>query len=209
MTDVDKLLNRVETTLNKGREIERIIASFKLNAYDVLGILPGITVDDIDNLYRKKSLMIHPDKNRENPKAADAFNFLKKAQSDLHNENLRDSLDSAYTTARNQLIAEKKLKWDSEEVKSEEFLFDLRIRWRDILIEDEIARRRARQLELSYQQREQAKKDEETKDRKRRMESDKVWEETRDERVNNWQDYLHKTKKSTIKKKNKKPKVLG
>ncbi|KAL2312253.1 J domain-containing protein spf31 [Schizosaccharomyces pombe] len=209
MADVAKFLDRVEGSLNRGREIDRILSSFKLNAYDVLDILPGMSVDDIRNLYRKKSLMIHPDKNRDNPKAADAFDILKKAESDLVNDKIRESLDSAYTAARNQLLKENKLSPNSEDVHSDQFLFDLKVRWREILIADEVARRRARQLDLANQQREQARQDEIARERKRRVESEKVWEETRDNRVGNWQDFLHKTKKNNLKKKNKKPRVLG
>ncbi|EEB05791.1 DNAJ protein Spf31 [Schizosaccharomyces japonicus yFS275] len=209
MSDIDRLLSRLESSVNKDREIERIMGSFKLNAYDVLGVMPGISPEEIRNVYRKMSLLIHPDKNRDNPKAAEAFDVLKKAESELLDDKVRESLDSAFTTARNLVMREKKLNVNSEEVKSEEFLFQVRMKWREILIEDEVARRRARTLEQAYQRREREKEEEVIRERKMKAESERVWEETRSHRVNNWQKFLHKTKKDSLKKKSKKPKVLG
>lgn len=62
--DIEKLLKREDVEFVKDQEIERILRAFKLDAYAVLDILPGCTTKDIRNTYRKKSLLIHPDKTR-------------------------------------------------------------------------------------------------------------------------------------------------
>lgn len=86
--------------------------AFKLNPYDVLGVEPTVTDDEIrrclysifrqinttdstlclsafpDKTYRKKSLMIHPDRYHA-PRGPEAFDLLKKAQTDLLNAEKR------------------------------------------------------------------------------------------------------------------------
>lgn len=60
--DFDKILKSEDAEFMKDEEITRILKAFKLDAYAVLDILPGCTVKDIRNTFRRKSLLIHPDK---------------------------------------------------------------------------------------------------------------------------------------------------
>lgn len=69
----------------KDSEIDRILKAFKLDAYAVLDLKPGVAESDIKKCYRVKSLLIHPDKT-SNPQAPDAFDRLKKAQTVLMDE---------------------------------------------------------------------------------------------------------------------------
>lgn len=62
--DFEKMLKREDLEFIKDTEITRILSAFKLDAYAVLGILPGCTTKDIRNVFRKKSLLIHPDKTK-------------------------------------------------------------------------------------------------------------------------------------------------
>lgn len=66
--DFDRLLKSENAEFLKDEEIVRILRAFKLDAYAVLDILPGCTTKDIRNTFRRKSLLIHPDKTT-NPKA--------------------------------------------------------------------------------------------------------------------------------------------
>ncbi len=66
-------------------EIDRILKAFKLDAYAVLDLKPGVPESDIKKCYRVKSLLIHPDKT-SNPQAPEAFDRLKKAQTALMDE---------------------------------------------------------------------------------------------------------------------------
>lgn len=66
--DFDSLLKREDQEFMRDQEIKRILQAFKLDAYAVLDIVPGCTTKDIRNVFRKKSLLIHPDKT-SNPKA--------------------------------------------------------------------------------------------------------------------------------------------
>lgn len=66
--DFEKMLKREDVEFIKDEEINRILHAFKLDAYAILDILPGCTTKDIRNTFRKKSLLIHPDKTT-NPRA--------------------------------------------------------------------------------------------------------------------------------------------
>ena len=70
--------------------------------------------------YRKKSLLIHPDKTK-NPRAPDAFDRLKKAQTELMDEKHRARLDEAISDARLILMRENKWTADSPETRTEDF----------------------------------------------------------------------------------------
>ncbi len=86
----------------------------------MLDLQPGVPESDIKLTYRKKSLLIHPDKTT-NPQAPDAFDRLKKASTELMDEKHREYLDSCIADARMLLIRERKLTVDSEELKTEDF----------------------------------------------------------------------------------------
>jgi DnaJ family protein B protein 4 len=48
-----------------------MVAESKL--YDALGIKPDASQDEIKKAYRKAALKYHPDKNQDDPKAAEKF----------------------------------------------------------------------------------------------------------------------------------------
>ncbi|EGX94772.1 DnaJ domain protein [Cordyceps militaris CM01] len=156
--------------------------------YAILDLQPGVPESDIKITYRKKSLMIHPDKCK-NPQAPEAFDRLKKAQVELMDEKHRERLDEAIADARMLLLRERKLTVDSEELKTDDFAR----RWRDkateVLVDNE--RRRQRQLRAQMQEegREQRRQDDEADVRKRKRQHEQDWEATRDDRITNWRQF--------------------
>jgi DnaJ family protein C protein 8 len=80
--DIDRYLTQSE----KHMEIDRILACFKLDPFSVME-LPYRAVDpkELKLSYRKRSLMVHPDKVKH-PQAQDAFDLLKKAESELSDD---------------------------------------------------------------------------------------------------------------------------
>jgi len=150
--------------------------------------------------------LIHPDKTR-NPQAPDAFDRLKKAQTELMDEKHRERLDEAIADARMLLMREKKLTVDDEEVKSAEFAKEWREKTKMVLIDNEHRRRRQLKAQMQEEGREQKKEEEELEARKRKRQHEQDWEKTRDERIGNWRDFQQK--KSSEGKKKKKMKVLG
>ena len=164
---------------------------------------------DIKITYRKKSLLIHPDKTR-NPKAPDAFDRLKKAQTELMDEKHRERLDEAIADARMLLMRENKWTADSEETKTEDF----KRKWADktkyVLIDNEQRRRRQMKAQMQEEGREQRREEEEIEARKRKRQHEQDWEATRDERISSWRSFQKgKSGDGSDKKKKKKLKPIG
>lgn len=174
------------------------------SSYAVLDLQPGVPESDIKKCYRTKSLLIHPDKTT-NPLAPDAFDRLKKAQTELMDEKHRERLDEAIADARMLLMREKKLTVDDEEVKSEQFAKEWRDKTKFVLIENEHRRRKQVKAQMQEEGREQKKADEELDARKRKRDHEKDWEETREQRIGSWRDF----QKGGEKKKKKKAKPIG
>ncbi|KAI9884823.1 MAG: hypothetical protein M1823_003385 [Watsoniomyces obsoletus] len=208
-------LEREASDFNKDAEIDRILKAFKLDAYAVLDLQPGVPPSDIKNTYRKKSLLIHPDKT-SNPQAPEAFDRLKKAQTVLTDDDARAKLDEAIADARHLLMREHKYTVDSPELKTDEFKRDWREKTKMVLVDNEARRRRQMKAQLQEEGRQQRKDDEELESRKRRREHEQDWEQTRDKRINSWRDFKKNVgsgagvegEKNTTKKK-KKMKPIG
>jgi DnaJ family protein C protein 8 len=159
---------------------------------------------DIKIQFRKKSLLIHPDKTK-NPQAPDAFDRLKKAQAELMDEKKRERLDEAIADARMLLIRERKWTVDHPDLKTPEFAADWREKTKEVLIDNELRRRKQLKAQLAEEGREQRKAEMEAEERKRKRESEQAWENTRDNRINSWRDF----QKGGQKKKKKKTQPLG
>ena len=165
---------------------------------------------DIKITYRKKSLLIHPDKTR-NPKAPDAFDRLKKAQTELMDEKHRERLDEAIADARMLLMRENKWTADSEETKTEDF----KRKWADktkyVLIDNEQRRRRQMKAQMQEEGREQRREEEEIEARKRKRQHEQDWEATRDQRIDSWRQFKNGKGGGDegAKKKKKKLKPIG
>jgi DnaJ family protein C protein 8 len=181
------------------------LKAFRLDAYAVLDLQPGVPDSDIKKCYRTKSLLIHPDKTK-NPQAPDAFDRLKKAQTELMDEKHRERLDEAIADARMLLIRENKWTVDSPELKTEKFAQDWREKTKWVLIDNEARRRRQVKAQMQEEGREQKKEEEELEQRKRKRQHEVDWETTRDKRIDSWRSFQ---KGGTSDKKKKKAKPLG
>ncbi|KAG4303557.1 hypothetical protein PCANB_000005 [Pneumocystis canis] len=203
--EIDKILASQDAEFAKDQEIERILNTFCLDAYSVLGLQPGVSTNDIQNTFRKKSLLIHPDRTK-NPRAPDAFNRLKKAESDLMDTKIRERLDTAFATARRMLIKERKWDLNHPELTTDVFQNDVREKTKHVLIDDELRRRKARQIQMAEEGRQKKILEDEAEERKRKKDFEKAWEENRENRINSWRDFQ---KSGPQKKKRQKTKVLS
>lgn len=174
----------------------------------MLDLRPGVPESDIKVTYRKKSLLIHPDKSK-NPLAPDAFDRLKKAQTELMDEKHRERLDEAISDARMLLIRENKWTVDSPELKTEAFSKKWREKTKEVLIDNEHRRRRQMKAQMQEEGREQRKVEAEVEDRKRKRQHDQDWEATRDERITSWRSFQKGKSGDGDKKKKKKLKPIG
>jgi DnaJ homolog subfamily C member 8 len=174
----------------------------------VLDLQPGVPESDIKACYRKKSLLIHPDKTT-NPLAPEAFDRLKKAQNVLMDENDRAKLDEAIADARMLLIRERKWTVDNEELQSDEFKVDWREKAKEVLIDNELRRRKQMKAQMQEEGRQQRKEEEELEKRKRKREHEQAWEDTRDKRIGSWREFQKQQQTGGDKKKKKKLKPIG
>ncbi|KAI0435316.1 DnaJ domain-containing protein [Xylaria sp. FL1042] len=209
--DALDLLEAESKEFDKDAEIDRILKAFRLDAYAVLDLQPGVPESDIKITYRKKSLLIHPDKTK-NPQAPEAFDRLKKAQTELMDEKHRERLDEAIADARMLLIRENKWTVDSPELKTEAFAKKWRDKTREVLVENEVRRKRQVKAQMQEEGREQRRADDELEARKRKRQHEQDWEATRDQRIDSWRQF-QKGKSSgggdEGKKKKKKLKPIG
>ncbi|ROW09587.1 hypothetical protein VMCG_02530 [Cytospora schulzeri] len=198
------------STLAHDAEIDRILKAFRLDAYAVLGLKPGVPDIDIKNIYRKKSLLIHPDKTK-NPRAPDAFDRLKKAQTELMDEKHRERLDEAIADARMLLIRENKWTVDSPEVKEPDADFEKK--WAEktvqVLIDNEQRRRRQLKGQMQEEGRQQRKEDTEIDERKRKRQHEQDWEATREQRIDSWRSFQKGKTGGEPGRKKKKLKPIG
>eukprot|EP00898_Chlorokybus_atmophyticus_P004131 jgi/Chlat1/4719/Chrsp30S04767 len=209
--DDEALLNEF---MKEMREVDRenevhrqvtdiVLSAFKLNPYEHLGLKFTATPDEIKQQYRKVSLMIHPDKCKA-PGAKEAFAAVAKAQTEL----LDDALRAGSTDIATTLIGvsgvhvvlltlqlqqtEAKEKWE----QSDDFHEKWKLKARDILANTEWRRRKLTQR-ISEEEGRLKKEEEETReDWKRKREHEAAWENTRENRVGSWRDFMTKGSKT-------------
>lgn len=186
--EIDDLLNKETSEFNRDKEIERILNAFPLDAYSVMDLQPGAPPSDIKQVYRKKSLLIHPDKT-SNPRAPDAFDRLKKAEKALQDDDTRTKLDTAFADARKILIRERRWTIHDERLKSDSFLVDWREKTKEVLIDNELRKRRLLAAQMEREGREQKQRELEQEERREKREQERVWEDSRETRVLQWRQF--------------------
>ncbi|KIJ13457.1 hypothetical protein PAXINDRAFT_100703 [Paxillus involutus ATCC 200175] len=219
--ELEQLLSREASAFQRELEVERILKAFKLNPYDILGLDETAKPEDIKRKYRQLSLFIHPDKT-PHPRASDAFDILKKAEAELSETTKRVELDATIASARSTLLRSlslpPNLTDDDPRIKNlasdptmvaqgltTPWKLMLREKVKEVLIDEELRRRKAIKMNLANEGLEARKKEEEVASRKRKAEEDKTWEETRESRVDSWRSFNNTSKK----KKKSKIAILG
>lgn len=140
------------------RELHRILkTAFRMNPYDVLDLTQDADEKTIQKMYRKKSLLIHPDKMKDDQATAqEAFDLLKKAQDQLFDEARRKAVDETMDVARQLALRELALPlgMTDEEIELEKApggrLDQLRPSWEDriklnykhIILDEELKKRK-------------------------------------------------------------------
>ncbi|KAF8920402.1 hypothetical protein CPB85DRAFT_1211641 [Mucidula mucida] len=204
--DVEKLLSREATAFQREVEVERILKAFKLNPYDILDLDETATADDIKKKYRQLSLFIHPDKT-SHARAPEAFDIVKKAESEVTDKAKREELDAIIKQARTLVLKRLTPPLPASTPDNDPalrglvppFKVQVRAQSRELLIEEEVRRRKAIKMNLANEGLEARKKDEEIASKKRKVEEDKHWEEGREQRVDSWRDFAKGKKKKKAK----------
>ncbi|GAA5895844.1 hypothetical protein JCM6882_001394 [Rhodosporidiobolus microsporus] len=216
--ELEKILNQEASQVTREAEVLRVLGAFKLNPYEILdlNLLPsaGITDSDIQRTYRKKSLLIHPDK-LKHPRGIEAFDLLKKAQAELSDPAKKKPLDELITDARMLVLRgfglprdtpdeHEKLRSGSKEMGGETLREKVRKKTKELLIEEELRRRRVNKMTMIAEGAEAKRQEDAISERKRKAEEKERWEETREDRVTDWRKF-----QGGKKKKAKKSNVLG
>ncbi|KAF7424525.1 hypothetical protein PC9H_009832 [Pleurotus ostreatus] len=206
--EVEKLLSREASAFQREVEVERILKAFKLNPYEMLDLNETATPEDIKKKYRQLSLFIHPDKT-PHERAPEAFDLLKKvmklAESELSDKAKREELDAVINQARILVLKANNLPPNTAPNDPRlasldpPFKTQFRQQSKDLLIEEEVRRRKAIKMNLANEGLEARKKDEEVSAKKRKAEDDKVWEDTREQRVDSWRSFSNTKKKKKTK----------
>ena len=92
----------------------------KLELYVILDVAEDASEKDILKAYRKKALKCHPDKNPDNPKAAEEFHLLSRALEVLSDEAARKAYDNVLKARR--AAAERHQALDAKRKKFKEDL---------------------------------------------------------------------------------------
>ncbi|ABN68534.2 predicted protein [Scheffersomyces stipitis CBS 6054] len=203
MSDIDRLLSVEESSLVKDQEIERVLSCSEWDYFAILDVDPSKHEPEaipnvVKKIYRKKSLLIHPDRTN-NSKAPEAFDKLKKAELVLGT-----SLDGE---SDNNLVAEKRrlmdIYIDVQKKSQQQELTEVRLEVASILKEEV----NNENIDKLYKQRQEASKQAELQraqeSRKMRKKLEEKWEDDRDARVSNWRKYTRKVEKSKKKIKKK------
>ncbi|KAJ3243467.1 hypothetical protein HDU78_000417 [Chytriomyces hyalinus] len=226
--NIDTYLRVEANAFTQDQEAERILslADKTANPLEVLDLdsrpwlLGKLDEKDIRANYRKKSLLLHPDKCKH-PRAQDAFEMLKKAESELMEEGKRTWLLGLVGEARIQVFKRKNLIKPTSSSTADAVLPDPSKSPQEFNILLASVKVETRRLMTDQGKRDglrlknevERKNEEEARllnERKRKMDADKEWEKGREERVGDWRKFLKKgdaTKKK--KRKSDGPELLG
>lgn len=218
--DESQLSPKERYVLSQRREVDRVLLrAFRMNPYDVLDLTQDADDKSIQKAYRKKSLLIHPDKMADDQaRAEEAFDLLKKSLDHLLDADRRKLLDETVVSARCLALRELGLPMtlSPEEIELEKVpggrldqlvpSFDDRIKIfvKDIVLDEELKKRKAVQQKQEAEIDAAKQREEAETERKRRAEMDTAWEESREERVQGWRSFQRGAKR-----KKKGPTVLG
>ncbi|KAF7374799.1 J domain-containing protein spf31 [Mycena sanguinolenta] len=208
--ELERLLSKTASSVASSEEVERMLKSFKLNPFDILDIDESSTPEEIKKRYKQLSLIIHPDKN-PHPRAPEAFDLLKKAESELSDEAKRENIDAIIAQARSLILKSLSLPLTTPNTDpalrrlDPSFKVRMRAQVKELLIDEELRRRKAIKMNLANEGLEARMKEEEVAGKKRKAEDDKVWEDNREQRVDSWRTFSKDSKK----KKKAKVTLLG
>lgn len=194
---------------------------FNLNPFEVLQIDPYTSVEDIKKKYRKLSIYVHPDKNPDDrDRAQVAFEAVNRAYKMLENETERKKCLEVVDEARlkvEEMCEEKRKKARKELVQklkskprdhksSNEDTFNVKIdeddpdKYRHAVyvmtckLFADIERLKVRESEKQAQEKKRKAEERASEQTKTKIQKewDKNYEESRQNRVNSWQNFMNK-----------------
>ncbi|KAI8593973.1 hypothetical protein BDZ88DRAFT_402157 [Geranomyces variabilis] len=211
--DVDTYLRLEATSFNQDTEVERILRmqGITRNPLEILDHPPSVYLTlkieerAIKMAFRKKSLLLHPDKCKH-PRAQDSFEILKKAETEVMDKAKHPGLLGFVRDARDTVFRKRNISLASAEEDNPKYpalladgalIEEIKIEARKMFTED--TTRLQLRMKNEFDRR-ATEAEEKLTERKRKAEHDKAWEETREERVGSWRNFVKKGGKKKAKK---------
>ncbi|XP_053310402.1 dnaJ homolog subfamily C member 8 [Spea bombifrons] len=204
-----KQIEKRDSVFTPKQQIERLLrpgsSYFNLNPFEVLQIDPEATDEEIKKRFRQLSILVHPDKNQDDPdRAQKAFEAVDKAYKRLLDpEQKKRALDviQAGQEYVEHIVKEKKkqLKKEGkplvvEEDDQEVFKQAVYKQTMKLFAELEIKRKEREAKEMHERKRQREEEIEAQEKAKRDREWQKNFEESRDGRVDSWRNFQAHTK---------------
>lgn len=217
-TEVKEIEKR-DSVLTPKQQIDRLLRPgstyFNLNPFEVLQVDPDVPLDEVKKKYKRLSILVHPDKNQDDPdRAQQAFEIINKAWKTLENEETRNKCMDVIEEARartDHMINEKrkKLKRDGKEQRVDEddpgnYKHAVYVMTMKLFADMERKRRDLEQRDMEERKRKREQEIEEEEKATIEKEWQKNFEESRQSRVNSWKAFQAGSSGST---KNKSKKV--
>ncbi len=169
---------------------------FNMNPFEVLGLAHTSSADEVRGAYRKLSVKVHPDKNPGNERAAAAFDLVKQAAERLEDEERFGfcvRICQAATEAAEKKVSarKKKLRKEGQDDAVAEDDPDKMAIAVKVMISRMFAEFEARKKQLEKQDAEAKKKAKEEQAEREflaalKAKEEKMWEKSRQKRVNGW-----------------------
>lgn len=206
-----KQLEQKDSIYTSEKQISRLLrpgSSYaNLNPFEVLLIEPEATLDEIKKQYKKLSILLHPDKNPDDKvRAQSAFDVITKAYKGLEDETTRTRALEVVEEANfkvKQTMDEKRKKLRKEGKKDARIEEDdperqkqaVKVMTMKLFADYERKRRSNEERAMEERKRKREGEIEEEEKKKVEQEWNKNYEESRETRVGNWQNF-QKNKKS-------------
>ncbi|KAM4046493.1 dnaJ homolog subfamily C member 8 [Anomaloglossus baeobatrachus] len=199
-----KQIEKRDSVLTPKQQIERLIrpgsSYFNLNPFEVLQIDPEVTDDEIKKRFRQLSILVHPDKNQDDPERAQkAFEAVDKAYKRLldpeQKKRALDVIQAGHEYIEHIVKEKKKLlkkegkPLDVEEDDPENFRQAVYKQTMKLFAELEIKRKEREAKEMHERKRQREEEIEAQEKAKREREWQKNFEESRDGRVDSWRNF--------------------
>ncbi|KAM9420168.1 dnaJ homolog subfamily C member 8-like [Salvelinus alpinus] len=212
-----KQIEKRDSVLTSKQQIDRLLrpgsSYFNLNPFEVLQIDPEATDEELKKRFRALSILVHPDKNQDDPGRAQlAFEAVDKAYKNLlepeQKKRAVDVIQAGKEYVEHNMKEKKKLlKKDGkpqfvEEDDPEMFRQAVYKQTMKLFAELEIKRKEREAKDMHERKRAREEEIETAEKAKREREWQKNFEETRDGRVDSWRSFQAGKGKA---KKEKKP----
>lgn len=204
-----KQIEAADSVLTCAQQIDRLLRPgstyFNLNPFEVLRADPDVPIPELKKMYRKLSILVHPDKNQDDQERAQkAFDIVNRAWKTLENEELYNRCKAIIQEAKDMtahMMEEKRRKNkkagkstiidedDPEKhkhavyVQTMKLFADLERKRREQETKDMHERKRKREEEIAEEEKKKAD-----------AEYAKNYEESREGRINSWRDFKQSSK---------------